>query len=567
MNLLDNLRQSPATRFAPILAGAMLLPLHAGLAFDLPAPSFHILMANHLVLFAIWRLLSFSDRGFPAAAVVIILAAATLLLVVPFGAWLVGWLVLLNGTLGQVVYNREGRSWLYLPAALYSLFLLSAALFQSLTEPRLVLPVDHPAGLTALVLLAAAVCATLVPNSRSAARRANDSERVPLAGLLWSSLGMLTGFAITVSVGALANSYGSGTPLEIAPVAALPALLLCLLFILARSAGNVPKRGRSTDDSTQMLGIANALLLASRDEQSDRPFLDIAMQILLDLGYVAGLTWEGFGRQGELGTCTGQAMALVSEDLKCMIYTGHDISARQRDRAETILRLAEEFERSRIRQQDLRHQAHLETIYEAGARITHDTKNLLQSLQTLSTAVLSSTPEQAPQVQQLLQKQLPQLTQRLRATLDKLQAPQDVSTTFQVARIWWGKLTARYQSSDITFEQELLFDQLLPRDLFDRTVENLIENARRKRQTERDLAIRVKLVVTDRGVCLTACDTGSPVPEPLAKTLLSRPVESADGYGIGLYQVASQAKTHGFRLYLAHNEPGRVCFRLETVTD
>ena len=157
MNLLDNLRQSPATRFAPILAGAMLLPLHAGLAFDLPAPSFHILMANHLVLFAIWRLLSFSDHGFPAAAYVIILAAAALLLVVPSGSWLVGWLVLLNGTLGQVVYNREGRSWLYVPAALYSLFLLSAALLQSLSEPKLILPIDHPAGLAALVLLALAV--------------------------------------------------------------------------------------------------------------------------------------------------------------------------------------------------------------------------------------------------------------------------------------------------------------------------------------------------------------------------------------------------------------------------
>ncbi len=223
--------------------------------------------------------------------------------------------------------------------------------------------------------------------------------------------------------------------------------------------------------------------------------------------------------------------------------------------------------RFHLQQAQLKTQSHLESIYETGARITHDVKNLLQSLNTLTTAVEHSKPDQAAQIQVLIRKQLPVIRQKLQTTLEKLEAPEDVSSTYQVARIWWEKLRARYESEHLIFDLQLSMDYLIPRDLFERVAENLLENAQRKRQTEPDITIRIEFAVTEQRITLRVTDTGSPAPSEIASVLFKGPIDSTGGYGIALYQCATQALRQGFELRLTHNKPGCVSFCLSGEID
>jgi sensor histidine kinase regulating citrate/malate metabolism len=57
-------------------------------------------------------------------------------------------------------------------------------------------------------------------------------------------------------------------------------------------------------------------------------------------------------------------------------------------------------------------------------------------------------------------------------------------------------------------------------------------------------------------------DTGTAVPPAAQAKLFKEPVERGAGLGIGLYHVARLASQTGYRLELAANRDGEVCFRL-----
>ena len=57
-------------------------------------------------------------------------------------------------------------------------------------------------------------------------------------------------------------------------------------------------------------------------------------------------------------------------------------------------------------------------------------------------------------------------------------------------------------------------------------------------------------------------EVDSPVPDALTEELFQAPVPSESGLGVGLYQAAAFAKQSGYRLKLAENREGRVCFEL-----
>ena len=104
-----------------------------------------------------------------------------------------------------------------------------------------------------------------------------------------------------------------------------------------------------------------------------------------------------------------------------------------------LVQLIGYFHTAKRAQEELARNAHLKGIHDTGARITHDIKNLLQSLQTLTAAVETSGPEKAADVQQLMQRQLPHLSQRLQGSLEKLRSPR--------------KNAAEYgRKGDLTFE-------------------------------------------------------------------------------------------------------------------
>ncbi len=96
-----------------------------------------------------------------------------------------------------------------------------------------------------------------------------------------------------------------------------------------------------------------------------------------------------------------------------------------------------------------------------------------------------------------------------------------------------------------------------PAELFDSVADNLIDNAFNKTGAQ----VRVTLLAA-RGGTLTVCDNGAPIAKSTESRLFEGPVPSESGLGVGLYHSARQAAQLGYRLALASNQPGTVCFAL-----
>src|SRR5450631_785240 len=101
------------------------------------------------------------------------------------------------------------------------------------------------------------------------------------------------------------------------------------------------------------------------------------------------------------------------------------------------------FYQAKQREELQRHNAYTQAIYETGARLTHDVKNLLQSLRSLCAAAESSSTDEAGALQGLVKRQLPQIAQRLTVTLEKLRAPQQAAVQRTDATLWWEGLKQR----------------------------------------------------------------------------------------------------------------------------
>jgi hypothetical protein len=129
----------------------------------------------------------------------------------------------------------------------------------------------------------------------------------------------------------------------------------------------------------------------------------------------------------------------------------------------------------------------------------------------------------------LLSRQLPQITERLSVTLDKLQSPQTEPQEKIDAALWWSRLQDRYSSAGIVWCGQPEAGERVPGSLFDSVAENLLQNALAKRQRQPGL----KIVVTFADATLRVADDGAPLVQSLADRVLQEPVNSEDGLGSG----------------------------------
>jgi signal transduction histidine kinase len=309
------------------------------------------------------------------------------------------------------------------------------------------------------------------------------------------------------------------------------------------------------------LGMPLEQWLVHLSEESERNvdpanFLEAVMQRLAPAPWVLGIAWQMSDKAGALGELSAHRHACRADDLSLTVYFRHAPSPALRWHVEWLLRLAIEFYLVKRQSQQLQRMGYAQAIYETGARVTHDVKNLLQSLQVLCYA--AAQPGDPAEVASLLRRQLPQIADRLKATLDKLQSPQSEDAEAVSAELWWRRLQDRYAHAGIAWQGGAGQAQMLPGALFDSVAENLLQNALAKRQREPGLAISVAF----DGATLTVADDGSAIVPSLAKGLLREPVASDDGLGIGLYHAARQADALGYRLAVAESRPGRVAFAL-----
>ncbi|HMV20247.1 MAG TPA: hypothetical protein PKL28_08750 [Rhodocyclaceae bacterium] len=299
------------------------------------------------------------------------------------------------------------------------------------------------------------------------------------------------------------------------------------------------------------------------EKQSDpEQFLHAVMARLLQLPWVCGARWNAEGMTGDVGISSAYFHEFArGHALKLTLYFRQPLPPAVGWHVDWLLRLAAEFYLVKRQTRELNRVAYQQAVYETGARVTHDVKNLLQSLHTLCYA--ATQPGEPTAVADLLGRQLPQIADRLKATLEKLQRPPRLADDLVDARVWWDGLRQRYSGTPVTWINGYWHEgALVPKGLFDSVAENLLQNALAKGRREDGLEIVAELGPGNRGWTLRICDSGSPLPEALALRLLREPVPSEDGLGIGLYHAARQAEELGYQLALDENSPGRVCFSL-----
>lgn len=296
----------------------------------------------------------------------------------------------------------------------------------------------------------------------------------------------------------------------------------------------------------------------AQQEQNPEDFLARATEYLLEMPWITGLTWVADRGHGTLGVSSPHRLEMSDHDLHLTLFSRQAISPTVQLHVRLLTRLLGHFYQAKRREQSLREITRQQTIYETGARLTHDLKNMLQSLFAL-TSVAQHQPEKA---QPILRRQLPVLTERIESVLAKLKTPQMQDEVVELPlSTWWEGLRQRHQHRDIKWSTPNgLNDLPIPAPLFDCVADNLIDNASKKRLNEPGIPITVALELSP--FSLGIIDGGSAIPGGIANNLLKTIVPSESGMGIGLYQVARWATQSGYHLELFENKDGRVTFRL-----
>lgn len=304
--------------------------------------------------------------------------------------------------------------------------------------------------------------------------------------------------------------------------------------------------------------------LALREPDPKR-FLETACDDMAQrLPWVTGGEWAAAGSSGRFGSDVGLRWKFSHEAMTLVLFTRHPLSPTLVWHFNLLARLLAEFYADKRRARALKQLSYVQAIHETGARLTHDVKNLLQSLNALCSAGLEQGAEYSPEYQALLRRQLPAISSRLSDTLAKLSAPQSLpSPRWIAATAWWqelGQRTAAWPWVSIQAPTALAGE--LPAEVFSGAVDNLMSNAVDKRLREPTLGVRIELTPVNGDYELLFRDDGAAIAEDIASSLFVGPVVSDSGYGTGLFHAARYADAAGYRLELSANRAGAVCFRL-----
>jgi len=558
----------PANRLASRIAAnrrwvilAMLLSLHAAL-FSEPGSEFErAWLLVHFGLFLLWQPFIAAERELEifSAAMLVGITAVTLYFLA--GWMIVAWLLILIGILGGRVFTVRGaskQSRFYLIAFAYVLAVMLLRAVPALMLPGQDIP-DPLASFSAVGLPAALLLLVFLPFAPQ------EGDSTQLFDFFYAVLVFQLG--VVMVLGSLAlmrythDAYFSAVALTAIGFG-------CALFVLAvlwnplRGFG-----GLRTYFSRYLLSVGMPFELWMRriaelaESEPDRArFLEQSLHEVASFAWIRGAEWRSPDGDGILGEKGGYSTQFSHHDLEIVFYTDMSLSPALFLHMRLLAQVVGEFYEGKRRESALRRNAYLQAVHETGARLTHDVKNLLQSLYAL-TSMAQKLPAEG--TGGLLQRQLPQLTQRLRSTLDMLRTPEVPTRELTVpSSVWWRDLERRLADAHVKLEAKLAADPEVPAALFDSFIDNAIDNASDKAVREPGIEIAVRFACDGETVELAVADTGSPIDDSAASRLFREPIERGSGLGIGLYQAARQAQQAGYRLELARNVSGDVRFTL-----
>jgi len=540
---------------------AMLLALHAALV-STPGGEFQrTWLLVHFGFFLLWQPFIAAEREIELFSGVLLFVITTITIYFLAGWMIVAWLLILLGILGGRVFTVQAaqRNRFYLVAFGYVLAILLVR-----AVPVLVLAVDVPDEVTQLAFIALPVMLLALAFLPMGSRE-EDSRQVFdfFYAVLVFQLVLVLVLGSIAFMRVAEEHYFTSVALTVLGFG-FALFVLAVLWNPVRGFG-----GLRTYFSGYLLSVGmpfemwmrGIAELAERESDSQR-FLERAFEDIAALPWMRGVQWKSPDGDGGRGTYDGYATRFAYHELEIVFHTEMSLSPALFLHMRLLAQVVGEFYEGKRREGALRRNSYLQAVHETGARLTHDVKNLLQSIYTLTSVAPSGADDRYGE---LLQRQLPQISKRLRGTLEKLRTPEVAARELPVpASQWWGDLQSSLEGSGIALEGRIDGDREIPSTLFDSFVENALDNARAKAGRERGIALSVHFECAPGATRLAVSDTGSAIDASIQRRLFREPIEREGGLGIGLYHAARQAQQAGYRVELARNVAGDVCFALSS---
>jgi hypothetical protein len=479
-----NATWSFSQRYWRLVVVSMLFLLHVAVVRGVSDPWARALLLAHLGLLLLWQpFLRAEQRISPAQGLVLSLSASAVMMRLDW--WLLAfWVVILAGLVGGKVYQQHAR-WqrrCYLVVLVYLLALLAVVILPEIAPRQEIAPEIRRAAEYGLPLLF--VLIALFPAEHEAAEAAQVIDFFYSVFLMMLLMVLILGSFTFMTVGR--TSYLEALTYTV--------LLLGGALLLIGVAWN-PRTGFGGLEvffSRYLFSIGVPLekwlhYLAELARLEARPdkFLDEAVSALARLPWVSGASWRAGGTEGETGERSIHAVESDSDALSLTLYSRYRMSPTLSWHLRLLGQLLGEFYLAKLREEQLRQASYLQAVHETGARMTHDIKNLLQSLNVLCSVALRDENRDSRELHALVRRQLPAIAQRLAETLERLQRPQAAEETLLPVRTWWDNLMRQYRGEGVQFEAASLSSPArLPRLLFDSVADNLIRNALAKRAAE-----------------------------------------------------------------------------------
>jgi signal transduction histidine kinase len=551
-------------RYWRFVVVAMLVLLHVVAARGVTDPWARALMLAHLGTLLLWQpFLRGEVRLSPTQAVVIALVAAAVTLRLDW--WLLAfWVVVLAGLVGGKVYQQDApwQRRFYLLVFVYLLALLAVVILPEIAPRREVTEEVRDIAEYALPVLF--VPMLFLPTEP-------EGADAPQAIDFFYSIFLVLVLGVVVLGSFTFMTLGRQPYLESLTYTVFGIAATILLIGLAWSP-RTGFAGLNVFFARYLFSIGLPIekwlfFLAelSRAEGNPERFVAQAVAGLARLPWVSGAAWRSADGEGRNGAESPNQVQFANEAITLTIWSRYRLSPALDWHLRLLGQLLAEFYVAKRREEAMRAQSYLQAVHETGARMTHDIKNLLQSLNVLCAAAARDEYRASPELEALMRRQLPVVAQRLGKALEKLERPREEDDDAIGAEAWWAALRRQYRDEGVEFEARGLRPGIeLPGMLFDSVAANLLRNALRKRSVEgKGIQVRVALEC-DGTLALRVADTGRALPAEQAESLFRSPLPSEAGMGIGLFQAARQAEARGYALTLERNREGDVCFALKS---
>ncbi len=301
----------------------------------------------------------------------------------------------------------------------------------------------------------------------------------------------------------------------------------------------------------------------SEVESTPNGFVQAAMKEMTSLPWVSGASWLADETQGKIGETSNHVTNFNFKDFHMSLHTRWQISPALFVHVKLLTQIMGEFYEAKRREETLRQNAYMQAFYETGSRLTHDIKNILQSVGTLVSAAQQTEHKDDEALLGLIRKQLPVLNTRIAATLTKLKAPGEEKKRIEKISAWWKNLQLRHSYDEVEFIANSLPKQDINAEVLDSVLDNLLNNALEKTKYQPNTLIKVEIHdVAENGFCIDVTDTGKAMASAIANDVFKKHIASPNGLGVGLYHSAQDSTQAGYKLSLANNSDGNVCFRV-----